>query len=135
MPDQPTTPCDQSGRCPVCESTVGDSTGGTCKACGFGSWFTWEDLGAAQVFRPKGDLLHAEPMQAFLQAFTPRPEARFVVDLSEVQYVSSAALSKLLALRKRLLGVKGRIVLRHVHPDLWEVFRVTRLDTYFEVED
>lgn len=135
MSSQPTTPYDQSGRCPVCASTVGETHGGTCGLCGWESWFTWEDHGDEQVLRPKGDLLHAEPMQAFLQAFTPRPTARFVIDLAEVQYVSSAALSKLLGLRKRVLGVTGRVVLRHVHPDLWEVLRVTRLDTYFEVDD
>lgn len=135
MSIDPITSYEQSGRCPVCTSAVGAPNGGSCARCGWRTWFTWEDLGDVQVLRPKADLLHAEPMQEFLQAFSPRPGVRFVVDLADVQYVSSAALSKLLGLRKRVLGVKGRIVLRHVHPDLWEVFRVTRLDTYFEVED
>ncbi len=135
MSINPTTLDDPSGRCPVCASAVGSSGGGGCPRCGWLSWFNWDDRDGVQVLRPKGDLLHAEPLQAFLQAFMPTPGARFVADLAEVQYVSSAALSKLLGLRKRVLGVKGRIVLRNVHPDLWEVFRVTRLDTYFEVEN
>ena len=134
MTIDPTTSEAPIVRCPVCASVVGDSTGGACACCGWLSWFMWDDLGEIQILRPNGDLLHSEPLQAFLHAFTPSPGARFVLDLADVQYISSAALSKLLVLRKRVLGVKGRLILRSVHSDLWEVFRVTRLDTFFEIE-
>lgn len=130
-----TIPDDSASRCPVCGSVVAGEADGACARCGWLSWFTWEDLGDVQVLHPNGDLLHPEPLAAFLLAYTPRPGVRFILDLPEVQYISSAALSKVLGLRKRLLGVNGRIVLRSVHPDLWEVFRVTRLDAYFEVEN
>ncbi|MDR3621338.1 MAG: STAS domain-containing protein [Paludisphaera borealis] len=130
-----TTPDDPSGRCPVCGAVVADAANRSCDGCGWLAWFTWEDLGDVQVLKPAGNLLHPEPLQKFLDAFTPRPGSRFVLNLADAQYISSAALAKLLTLRKRLLGRNARIVLRSVHPDLWEVFRVTRLDTYFEVED
>lgn len=126
-----TSPAVSPRACPVCGSRVA----GACERCGWLEWFRWEDADDVQVFSPMGNLLHAEPFQKFNEAFTPRPGTRLVFDFTDVQYMSSAALSKLLALRKKLRGVGQPIVLRAVHPDLWEVFRVTRLDSYFEIEE
>jgi anti-sigma B factor antagonist len=121
------------GPCPVCGEAV--TIGGVCERCGWLEWFTWEDAGDVHVLRPNGHLLHAEPIQKFLDAYAQRPGTKLVIDLANAQYISSAALSKLLALRKWVLGRKGRLALRSVHPDLWEVFQVTRLDAYFDVEE
>jgi anti-sigma B factor antagonist len=125
-----TTPDRSPGPCPVC----GAEAAGCCARCGWLEWFTWSVEDDGPVLRPMDNMLHAEPFQKFIDAYTPAPGTRIVCDFSNVHYISSAALSKLLSLRKRLKAAEGRIVLRSVHPDLWEVFRVTRLDTYFEVE-
>jgi HptB-dependent secretion and biofilm anti anti-sigma factor len=135
MTNASTTHDEPGGRCPVCGSIVAVAVGGSCARCGWLDWFTWEDRGDVQVLRPRGNLLCAEPLQKFLDAYTPPPGSRFVLDVADAQYISSDALAKLLTLRKRLLSRNSRIALRSVHRDLWEVFRVTRLDSYFEVEN
>ncbi len=129
-----TTPDDASGRCPVCGAAAADAAG-SCDRCGRLEWFAWEDLGVVHVLKPFGNLLHAEPIQKFLDAYTPTAGSKLVLDVADAQYISSAALAKLLTLRKLLRSRDARIALRSVHPDLWEVFRVTHLDTYFEVEE
>lgn len=59
---------------------------------------------------------------------------QLVLDLGEVQYLSSAALGKLINLKKKVTSVKGRLRLQNLSSDLLEVFRVTRLDQVLEVE-
>jgi anti-sigma B factor antagonist len=63
-----------------------------------------------------------------------RPGRRMVIDFSEVEYLASSVLAKLINLKKRLGRGGGRLGLQHVHPDLVEVFRVTRLDRVFDLE-
>lgn len=56
-----------------------------------------------------------------------------LLDFREVQYLSSAALGKLIQLKKKLGPVTGKLKLCSISPDLLEVFRITRLDTVFEI--
>jgi anti-sigma B factor antagonist len=57
-----------------------------------------------------------------------------VIDLSEVERLASSVLAKLISLKNQLGVGGGRLGLKHVHPDLMEVFRITRLDRVFDVE-
>jgi anti-sigma B factor antagonist len=59
---------------------------------------------------------------------------RLVIDFSDVQNISSAILGKLINLRKKLNAAGGRLNIQHVHPDLVEVFRMTRLDQMLGLE-
>ena len=59
---------------------------------------------------------------------------RVVLDFGHVQYLPYEALGALVNLKKRL-AFRGRLVFRNVHPDLREVFRMTRLDQVFEIND
>lgn len=54
-------------------------------------------------------------------------------DLAEVDYVSSAALGKIVALHKRLARAGGRLSLGNVNDFPFEVFYVTRLHTILDI--
>jgi anti-sigma B factor antagonist len=56
-----------------------------------------------------------------------------LLNFGNVQYLSSAALGKLINLKKKVASVKGKLKLCCIHPDLLEVFRITRLDQVFEI--
>ena len=56
-----------------------------------------------------------------------------LLNFGNVQYLSSAALGKLINLKKKVAAVKGKLKLCCIHPDLLEVFRITRLDQVFEI--
>jgi anti-sigma B factor antagonist len=60
---------------------------------------------------------------------------KLLLNFGNVQYLSSAALGKLINLKKKVGVVKGALKLCCIHPDLLEVFRITRLDQVFEIYD
>jgi len=127
------SPTDQAPleSCPTCGAAA--PADAPCPACGRGGWFAWSDQGE-RVVRPTGDLINAEPLDRFLKAVEFRQGDLLVVDLSDVHYIASEALGRLLGLRKRLLTAQGRLILRHLDADLQEIFRVTRIAPFFEIE-
>ena len=58
---------------------------------------------------------------------------RLLLNFGNVQYLSSAALGKLINLKKKINAVNGQLKLCCIHPDLLEVFRITRLDQVFQI--
>ncbi len=58
---------------------------------------------------------------------------QLLLNFGNVQYLSSAALGKLINLKRKVGAVKGKLKLCCIHPDLLEVFRITRLDQVFEI--
>jgi anti-sigma B factor antagonist len=59
--------------------------------------------------------------------------SQLLLNFGNVQYLSSAALGKLINLKKKVGAVRGKLKLCCIHPDLLEVFRITRLDQVFEI--
>jgi anti-anti-sigma factor len=132
------TPEGRPNHCPVCGSDLkiepSDPAGDApCPRCGHLLWFAWEDLGDVQVIRLTGSRLDPESLDRLIDSRAMRSGQRLVIDLSSVQYLASPILGKLINLKKQL-GGRGRLMLRHVHPDLVEVFRITRLDRVFDLE-
>lgn len=58
---------------------------------------------------------------------------KMVLNFDNVQYLSSAALGKLITLHKKLQPVEGKLVLCGIAPSIYEVFELTRLDRYFKI--
>ncbi len=55
------------------------------------------------------------------------PNARLMIDLSGVSYVSSAGLGMFLTLRKKCLGVGSQMHLFVPDPQVWDLFAITNL--------
>jgi len=60
-------------------------------------------------------------------------EEAFVLDLSRVGYLSSAALGMLLGLARAVAERGGRLKLAGLSPENRELFRITRLDGVFDI--
>jgi|WetSurMetagenome_2_1015567.scaffolds.fasta_scaffold177479_1 anti-sigma B factor antagonist len=60
-------------------------------------------------------------------------EDRFLVDLGPVAYLSSSALGMLLGMQRRVVQRKGRLRLAGINDEVMEVFRITKLDTVFDI--
>ena len=132
------TPEGRPRHCPVCGSDLkiepSDPAGDApCPRCGHLLWFAGEDLEDVQVIRLTGSRLDPESLDRPIDSGAMRSGQRLVIDLSNVQYLASPILCKLINLKKQL-GGRGRLILQHVHPDLVEVFRITRLDRVFDLE-
>jgi anti-sigma B factor antagonist len=59
--------------------------------------------------------------------------SRLLLNFSGVNLMSSAMLGKLMGLHKRVTAAKGHLVLCCIHPQLLEVFRITKFDRVFEI--
>lgn len=60
---------------------------------------------------------------------------RMIVSLEQVDYVTSAALGKLITLHRRLHRQEGRLVLYGVHGSVTDVLETSRLLDYFHIAD
>ena len=60
---------------------------------------------------------------------------QLLLNFGNVQYLSSAALGKLINLKKKVDAVKGKLKLCCIHPVLREGFRIIRLEQVFEIYD
>ena len=74
-----------------------------------------------------GDTLADSIREEFLAARRLVGARHVVVDFSAVTYLSSASFRPLLSLLREVRAHGGRLVLCSLHPDVHEVFSVTRL--------
>jgi anti-sigma B factor antagonist len=58
---------------------------------------------------------------------------KLLLNFDNVEYLSSAALGKLITLNKKVTGVKGRLVLCNIDPQIYEVFKITNLNKLFKI--
>ncbi|MBM3972440.1 MAG: STAS domain-containing protein [Planctomycetes bacterium] len=60
---------------------------------------------------------------------------KIVLDFSNVEYLSSAALGKLITMDKKMKTAKGKLRLCAIRPDIYEVFAITKLNKLFDMKD
>jgi anti-sigma B factor antagonist len=58
---------------------------------------------------------------------------KLLLNFGNVEYMSSAALGKLITLNKKVQGVGGKLVLCNIDPQIREVFEITKLDKLFVI--
>jgi anti-sigma B factor antagonist len=58
---------------------------------------------------------------------------KLVLDFGKVEYLSSAALGKLITLQKKLVTVGGWLVLCNIESKIHEIFKISKLDKVFEI--
>ncbi len=132
------TPEGQPNHCPVCGShlTIEPSDPAReapCPQCGNLLWFASEDLGDIQVVKPAGSHLEPESLEALIDWVAMRSGTRLVIDLSDAENLTSRVLGELITSRENS-AVARPPEFQHVHPDLMEVFRLTRVDNVFSLE-
>ena len=60
---------------------------------------------------------------------------RLLLNFSDVEFLSSAALNKLIVLDKKMKGAGGKLCLASLKPEIVEVFQITRLNQVFSIHD
>ena len=58
-----------------------------------------------------------------------------LLDFSSVEFLSSAALNKLIILDKKIRSIAGQLKLCSMMPEIREVFVITRLNQLFDIVD
>ena len=60
---------------------------------------------------------------------------KMLLDFENVEHLSSAALGMLITLKKRTDDANGQLRLAKISPQIFEVFKITRLDKLFDIRD
>ena len=60
---------------------------------------------------------------------------KMLLNFENVEYLSSAALGKLITLNKKIKEENGKLKLCSVRPQIYEVFKITKLNKLFEIYD
>ena len=58
---------------------------------------------------------------------------KVLLNFSNVEYLSSAALGKLITMHKMVKEASGRLRLCRIHPQIYEVFKITKLNKLFDI--
>jgi anti-sigma B factor antagonist len=58
---------------------------------------------------------------------------KLLLNFGNVEYLSSAALGKLITLNKKVQTAKGKLILCNIDPQIHEVFEITKLDKFFKI--
>lgn len=59
--------------------------------------------------------------------------SKIILDFSNVEYLSSAALGKLITMEKKVKAAKGKLKLCSIRPEIYEVFAITKLNKLFKI--
>ena len=59
---------------------------------------------------------------------------KILLNFSNVEYLSSAALGKFITLNKKVNAAGGKLVLCSIDPQIYEVFEITRLNKIFNIQ-
>src|SRR5216110_1895395 len=58
---------------------------------------------------------------------------KVLLNFGNVEYLSSAALGKLITLNKKLQAAGGRLILCNIDPQIYKVFEITKLNKLFNI--
>lgn len=59
---------------------------------------------------------------------------KIVLNFSNVEFLSSAALGKLITMNRKVQAVKGKLILCGISKEIREVFEITKLDKLFVIK-
>jgi anti-sigma B factor antagonist len=60
---------------------------------------------------------------------------KLLLNFSSVEFLSSAALGKLITLDKRVKAHGGLLKLSNIRPEIFEVFAITKLNRLFDIKE
>ena len=59
---------------------------------------------------------------------------KILLNFGNVEFLSSAALGKLITLNRKLQSAGGKLVLCEIDPQIYEVFEITKLNKLFNIQ-
>lgn len=134
------TPEGKPNDCQVCGSAItiepsDPASDAPCPNCGHLLWFNWNDTGDAVVIIPSARFLQAENVKSLVDHLPERRGKLLVLDLNSAQFLTTSDFAQLVVLQRKVAGVRGKLRLINVPPELLDVFRITHLDQVFEIVD
>ncbi|MCP4339603.1 MAG: STAS domain-containing protein [Desulfobulbaceae bacterium] len=97
--------------------------------------FTHEQKADYLVLQPTGrlDISNSQDFETEFQAVLDKGYTRIVIDMSQVEYVSSAGLRCILVAAKKIQAVNGDIRFSHLNDMVDEVFTISGFRKIFAI--
>ncbi len=73
--------------------------------------------------------------QELFQLIEEDDRKNLLLNFSSVEFLSSAALGKLITLDKKVKAHNGKLKLSNIRPEIYEVFAITKLNKLFDIKD
>lgn len=73
--------------------------------------------------------------QELFQLIEEEGRKNLLLNFSSVEFLSSAALGKLITLDKKVKAHAGKLKLSNIRPEIYEVFAITKLNKLFDIKD
>lgn len=100
-----------------------------------GQHFRLEIIDGVTVVRINGPKLVIDASGPLSGLVEEGGHRKLLLDFAEVQFLSSAALGVLMSLRQRVAAAGGELRLCRLDPSLLELFRLTRLEELFQIDN
>lgn len=81
------------------------------------------------------DEANIQEMGRELFSLVENDRKQILLNFSNVEFLSSAALGKLITLDKKVKSSNGQLRLSNIRPEIYEVFAITRLNKLFAIHD
>jgi len=73
--------------------------------------------------------------QELFQLVEAENRKKLLLNFTAVDFLSSAALGKLITLDKKVKASGGNLKLSNIRPEIYEVFAITKLNRLFDIKD
>jgi anti-sigma B factor antagonist len=73
--------------------------------------------------------------QELFQLVEEENKTRLLLNFQQVEFLSSAALGKLITLDKKVKAHGGKMKLSNIRPEIYEVFAITKLNKLFDIKE
>lgn len=73
--------------------------------------------------------------QELFQLVEQEGRQKLVLNFTAVEFLSSAALGKLITLERKAKAHGGLLKLCHIRPEIYEVFAITKLNKLFDIKE
>lgn len=124
--------------CVVCGAplAIGDAAiprEASCSRCGHQQWFRLRRVRLAEVI----DLMPGlDPERSAVdqigRRFIEAGSAHLIIDFSNVEFISSTFMNRLVELQRSILKSRCKLTLCGLNPIIREVFQITHLDSLFQ---
>jgi anti-sigma B factor antagonist len=73
--------------------------------------------------------------QELFQLVEQEKRKKLLLNFAKVDFLSSAALGKLITLDKKVKAQSGKLKFSNIRPEIYEVFAITKLNKLFDIKD
>lgn len=94
-----------------------------------------DDANKQKVFFIDGelDVHHVKNLKAEILEELEPPGWVYELNMDKVTYLDSSGLGMLVYLKKEIVKHEGRLVITNLHEPVLNVFKLTKLDSFFEI--